>query len=163
VVLVTNLLTRALRIAKKEGYISLVKKSVLYFLEKGINVQLIGYIRVALAKRRLKRCISKINGIDDALNFVYSFKFLGIHIKPAQVKEEIEKLLRLLQKHRLETVLEMGTENGGTLFLFSHIASPNATLIGIDLPRKPFWRRLSEVESTSLQILRLYEAKNIPY
>ena len=36
--------------------------------------------------------------------------------------------------------MEIGTENGGALFLFSHVASANATLISIDLSRGSFGR-----------------------
>jgi len=103
-----------------------------------INIPFIGYIRVTLCKHKLKRHLSKTTTLNDALDYAFSFKFLGIHIKPAQIKDEIKEFLKLLQKRRLDTILEIGTANGGTLFLFSHVASTNATLISIDLPRGPF-------------------------
>jgi len=82
--------------------------------------------------------MSSIHEVDDALNFAFSFKFLGINLKPAQVKEEIKELLRLIRKHRLETILEIGTERGGTLFLFARVSSPDAKIISIDLPSGRF-------------------------
>ena len=133
-----DLLTKALQVFKKEGVVSLIKKSAIYILWQIVNVPLIGYIRITLCKHKIKKFLGKIHGLDDALHFTFSFKFLGIHIKPAQVKDEIKELSCQLQKRRLETILEIGTENGGTLFLFSHTASPNATLISIDLPGGPF-------------------------
>jgi cephalosporin hydroxylase len=47
-------------------------------------------------------------------------------------------LLKLLSKLRPKTLLEIGTANGGTLFLFCQIASPTATIISVDLPSGPF-------------------------
>ena len=54
-------------------------------------------------------------------------------IRPAQVREEILQLLMLLKKINLNYILEIGTDKGGTLFLFSKIASKNATIISVDL------------------------------
>jgi len=41
-------------------------------------------------------------------------------------------------RNRYEGVLEIGTACGGTLFLFSHVASEDATIISIDLPGGKF-------------------------
>jgi predicted O-methyltransferase YrrM len=133
-----SLSSNVLRVAREEGTSSLAKKSIIYTFERIMNIQLIGYIRVILCKRKLKKCFSKIRGIDDALEFVFAFKFLGISIKPAQVKEEITQLLKLLAKLQPKIVCEIGTAGGGTLFLFSRVSSPSSTIISIDLPGGPF-------------------------
>ncbi|MGQ9691608.1 MAG: class I SAM-dependent methyltransferase [Thermoproteota archaeon] len=135
---IMDLWTKALRVVREEGIPSLIKKSTIQILKGIINTPLIGYVRVTLCKHKLKRYHAKIHGLDDTLDLAFSFKFLGIRIKPAQVKEEIYEFIGLLQKHRPKVTLEIGTANGGTLFLFSHIAPPNATLISIDLPGGPF-------------------------
>ena len=51
---------------------------------------------------------------------------------------EIKILLGILKKVKPKTVLEIGSSFGGTLFLFSRIASPDGTIITIDLPEGPF-------------------------
>ena len=67
-------------------------------------------------------------------------------INAVQNKSEILKLLKLLKGRSPRLVIEIGTLNGGTLFLFSHVASDNARLISIDLPGGihgggyPFWK-----------------------
>jgi predicted O-methyltransferase YrrM len=37
----------------------------------------------------------------------------------------------------MRAVLEIGTERGGTLFLFTRAADPEAKLVSIDLPSGP--------------------------
>jgi len=46
--------------------------------------------------------------------------------------------MKILEKRRPKTVLEIGTANGGTLYLWTKVASPDAILISIDLPGGPF-------------------------
>lgn len=85
-------------------------------------------------------CLFKIKkynqdcGIDKLVDFVFT-ECWGL-IQPSQIREEILKLLIVLNKMKPTFVLEIGTgRNGGTLFLFSRIASEDATIISIDLPR----------------------------
>ncbi len=51
-----------------------------------------------------------------------------------QVKSEILALCKLVEQRKPRFVLEIGTANGGSLFLFSKLAHPEATIISIDLP-----------------------------
>src|SRR6185312_12547400 len=81
-----------------------------------------------------QRCKS----IDEFLDLSYSFNFDGYTIEPFQRRDEIQKLLHILDINKPKTVLEIGTANGGTLFLFCKIAAPDATIISIDLPNGPF-------------------------
>lgn len=71
----------------------------------------------------------------DALFLVdYLFtRFFGL-LKPSQVRSEITNLAKVVEELKPKTVLEVGTNKGGTLFLFSRLADPDATLISVDLP-----------------------------
>jgi cephalosporin hydroxylase len=133
-----SLTSQALQTAKQEGYACLVKKTVRYIFTKIANTWPVGYARVSMSRHKLRKSLIRLHELDDIIDFAFSFRCLGISITPAQVKWEIEGFLRLLYKLRLETVLEIGTENGGTLFLFSRIASSNAALLSIDLPEGSF-------------------------
>ncbi len=55
-------------------------------------------------------------------------------IRPQQIKSEILSLLRILKQVRPKYILEIGTADGGTLFLYTRIATKDAILISIDLP-----------------------------
>lgn len=54
--------------------------------------------------------------------------------KPLQVASEIDRLLEIVHRHRPRRLLEIGTANGGTLFLFARASRPDAQLISLDLP-----------------------------
>ena len=96
-------------------------------------------INIALNYTDLGRILSIIAAIKLRKRAVkYSFWFVHISIRPAQIKEEIIKLLQFLAKLQPIAVCEIGTAGGGTLFLFSRVSQPDATIISIDLPGGPF-------------------------
>lgn len=55
-----------------------------------------------------------------------------------QRSSEISDLLEILQRSPPRVVVEIGTASGGTLFLLSRVASPDAHLVSIDLYRGRF-------------------------
>lgn len=72
--------------------------------------------------------------IKKAVDFTFSFNYVGVSIKPAQIRDEITKLLNCIRNNKPRVILEIGTAGGGTLFLFTRIADPEAIIISIDLP-----------------------------
>ena len=86
----------------------------------------------------LNNLIEKINNVSDAVEFAYSFQYFGFSIKTGQVKYEIFKLLEVLKDLNPKTILEIGTAGGGSLFLFTSISDPKATIISVDLPGGSF-------------------------
>ena len=97
-----------------------------------------------LQSKKLKHEKGKLRSIKDFVNFAFNFytgikiKGLKLTIQPAQIKEEILQLLEILAKMKPKNLLEIGTANGGTLFLFCQIAHPEAKIISIDLPGGEF-------------------------
>jgi hypothetical protein len=59
-------------------------------------------------------------------------------IKPLQVPDELRRLVGMIAQLRPKAVLEIGTCGGGTLWLWCQLASPDATIISVDLPRGNF-------------------------
>lgn len=57
---------------------------------------------------------------------------------PLQVSSEILLLMELVASAKPKTVLEIGTANGGTLFLLARSAPSDAHLISLDLPAGEF-------------------------
>ena len=64
----------------------------------------------------------------------YADNAFGQLIRPLQVRSEIRALLEVVERKKPKTVLEIGTANGGTLFLWSRVAAPDAHLVSVDLP-----------------------------
>lgn len=82
----------------------------------------------------------RVRGLNGLVDFSYRFSFLGVSFKPVQLHSEITELLGILQKRKIHAMLEIGTDSGGTLFLFSHVSAPDAKIISINLP----WSTLNE-------------------
>lgn len=55
-----------------------------------------------------------------------------------QKQSEFESLLSLLAKNRPQSVMEIGTANGGTLFALAHVALDEAKITSVDLPNGDF-------------------------
>jgi predicted O-methyltransferase YrrM len=70
------------------------------------------------------------------------------------------ELLNILARRSPKYVLEIGTWDGGTLFLFAQIAAPDATVISVDLPeelarwRIPFFKSFAKSPAQNVVVLR---------
>src|SRR5581483_2730222 len=69
---------------------------------------------------------------DSVIEFLFSPK--GSLIRPWQFREEITSLAKVYEKQKALAMLEIGTANGGTLFMHSKLAANNALIISLDLP-----------------------------
>jgi hypothetical protein len=113
----------------------------------GVRKKFYGLMGRLLCKtfiERLKEGAAKCETVTDYVDFVFSFEFRILNIlrfpiiKPAQIKWEILSLLKVLADLKPKAVIEIGTASGGTLFLWTRVADPEATIISIDLPGGPF-------------------------
>ncbi len=95
-----------------------------------------------------------------SLLFGYGDAFL----RPFQIQGELASLLTEVRRLNPRTVLEIGTCSGGTLYLWTRLAQPDATILSIDLPggkfgggyslfRKALYRRFARRDQ-SLHLLR---------
>jgi predicted O-methyltransferase YrrM len=107
---------------------------------------------VRRAVRDLRREVSKEHSPSEWFEFACSFqdRFLfarrRISIAPSQIKSEFLQLLENIRSLQLRRILEIGTANGGTIFLLARAALRDATLVTVDLPAKgqphgyPSWK-----------------------
>ena len=51
---------------------------------------------------------------------------------------ELSPLISLLKKRKLNTIVEIGTAKGGTLYIWCKISQPDALITSIDMPGGPF-------------------------
>lgn len=77
-----------------------------------------------------------------------AFEAQGGLVRPLQVRSEILRALQMANQRKIRRVMEIGTAKGGTLFLHSKIAEPDALLVSVDLPGGQYgggyvpWRRM---------------------
>jgi predicted O-methyltransferase YrrM len=71
--------------------------------------------------------------VDDWVEFAFHSPFV-----PDQLRDEIAAFIEQIAARRPQAVLEVGTEMGGTLFLLTLAASPDATIISVDMPVRGF-------------------------
>jgi cephalosporin hydroxylase len=110
----------AVDVLRGEGLNSLVSKSL---RSPGVIV------RTTRCRRRLRDRKSDLS-IEQHVDFAMDFK----DIAPFQIRSELVRMLEVVQKARPRTIVEIGTANGGTLFLFCCVAEDDGTLISLDLP-----------------------------
>ena len=74
-----------------------------------------------------------------------------------QKVKELYPLICLLKKRKLRTVVEIGTQKGGTLYAWCKVAEPDALIVSIDLPGGPFGGGYSLKD---MKRFRTYKRKN---
>jgi len=129
-ILILKYVDSAITIFREKGILELIER-FLYFITK-IFIDIF-YIPILFL--RIKN-FYKIHDLKKLINFVFEENWKVL--KPSQIREEILELLIILNKIKPKFIIEIGTCRGGTLFLFSQIASENASLISIDLPKGKF-------------------------
>ena len=96
-------------------------------------------------KQKFLREAAKEESIDYYLDLLYTKYYY--FISPWQSRVEVTALLDLIKKLNPSTIAEIGTANGGSLFLFSRLAAPHARIVSVDLPNVKFgggyknWRK----------------------
>lgn len=92
------------------------------------------------------------------------FNYSNGFLKPFQLEGELACLLEDVRRLDPQTVVEIGTAAGGTLYLWTRLARPDALIVSIDLPggqfgggyiplRTPLYRRFAR-ERQTLHLLR---------
>jgi cephalosporin hydroxylase len=85
------------------------------------------------AMRALRAGAAGATGAAEQIELVKGFKYGGITITSWQVDSEITGLLELLERERPRTVLDIGTADGGTLFLMTRAVADDALIVSVDL------------------------------
>jgi predicted O-methyltransferase YrrM len=120
-----QLLDRARWTAREEGLVAFGRKAFRYPLRS---------LFVRGASKALKDGRRRVQTPEQLYDFVSTFNYRGITITSWQRKAEIVDLLRLLDKTRPRRMVEIGTAMGGTLFMLTQVAAPDATIVSVDLP-----------------------------
>lgn len=86
----------------------------------------------ALRVRRQLRALPSDLPLGEALELARGLEWPGGRLRPTQATDEILWLLGLLEERRPSTIVEIGTDEGGTLFLWTRVAAPDASLVAVD-------------------------------
>lgn len=97
-------------------------------------------IAASFLRKKRRQCKTPLDHLNVCYNIFHHLPWnhIGWPIAPAQVKEEILVLLNMLREQKVQAMLEIGTANGGTLYLFSQMIGSNAKIISLDLPSGRF-------------------------
>lgn len=81
----------------------------------------------------LRRLTDDCTSLDDLVEVVSAVN----RFRPMQKKTEIVGLLQLIRELRPKTLLEIGSANGGTLFLLTRVSEPDAEIVSLDFYHTP--------------------------
>jgi cephalosporin hydroxylase len=115
---------RALSVFREEGVGSLFSK--LFHTPEN-------FARTARCRRQLKS-LNRDASVEELVDFVYQCD----GIDAIQIHSELIQMLEAVKKRKPQTVVEVGTANGGTLLLLCCLAQNDATVASIDLPGGKF-------------------------
>jgi len=87
-----------------------------------------------VAARILRKRAALTSTVPELVELAIDFRVGNVGVAAMQVRQEIIALAEEVRARRPQTVLEIGTAKGGTLFLFSRLAAQSATLLSVDLP-----------------------------
>lgn len=96
----------------------------------------VGWMGHAQARKRLNKLAQEADTLEKSMDLAYSFEGLGVDIHPMQYRAELQGLADKAKTVSPKVVVEIGPGHGGTMFVLSRIASPEATLVTMDLPAK---------------------------
>lgn len=101
----------------------------------------VNFISQILIKRGFGRLVKKIKELEPMAHeevVAFLFSKQAALITPWQFREELTLLASEVERLQPKVILEIGTANGGTLFMSSRLADENALIISIDLPGGDF-------------------------
>jgi len=116
-------ITTTLRTLRTEGLGSLVRKMGQYFHQ---IFRALSYCMFNSAK------VPGHGSVEDIVDHAQTAA-QGL-IAPGQVRSEIIRLANIVKTLRPQNILEIGTANGGTFYIWTQVAPAGARLISIDLP-----------------------------
>src|SRR5262249_48993027 len=99
------------------------------------------------AVRVLRRAADAVVTPEEAFEYANAFRVGVVVIPPVQIRRELLALAELITMAKAARVVEIGTAGGGTFFVLTRCATPDARLVTVDLapstrPRSPLIRAM---------------------
>ena len=129
-------------------YESLKNLAVKYkFMDELLSKNIFIKIFYILAEIDFKKKLAKCKKLEDYIHLALNYTFSPIKTLPPMIvitalqrEYEIKEFSKIILKMKAKNILEIGTANGGTLFLLSRFSDPNALIMTMDLPESFFFR-----------------------
>lgn len=101
---------------------------------KSIRQSARGVAQSLLFDRLVQRI--KTSGPMSDPNAIFEYAARGNFgiISPIQSRVELVAALKVVQQLQPRTTMELGTANGGTLFMLTRVSAPDALILSLDLP-----------------------------
>ena len=148
----TQIVKTAINQFREKGFSATALKSLNYIYQHGLFF---------LQANKFSTCSTR-EELPGVLNL--AFRRFNEALMPRQKEPEVTALMHRVFKKQPMTMLEIGTDKGGNLFLLSKVVSPQCTIISIDLPNGEYgggyayWRsflyRKFAVNKQSIFLLR---------
>jgi predicted O-methyltransferase YrrM len=130
----------------------------------GPTVGPLGRLRYRVGRRRaaarfsslLRQTAERATTPEELFDAASSLELEELSIVPIQVRAEIVALLALLRAEQPRRVLEIGTANGGTLYLVAWASAADARIVSLDIRQfNPLQRRIFESFGRGSQQVRI--------
>jgi cephalosporin hydroxylase len=109
-----------------------IKRKIVGMVDRVLHEPFVAKTLGKILSRRAPTGISNNNLLAVTRHSFLKFPLNRYNIWPQQVDEEILELMSIIRDFGPKVVLEIGTARGGTLFMFTRIVDPRATLISLD-------------------------------
>lgn len=129
-------LDRVVNAIKREGATQATRIAAGAGLQKLLTVQPIDELCYQYSLRQLQSLQSNEEDVDSILDTAYQFSGVGQYrtIAPIQVRAELASVVQFIAAHEPTTVLEIGTDNGGTFYTWCRGLESTDTVLSLDLP-----------------------------
>lgn len=145
-----DIVNRAANIYSRSGLPALIFYSLrypLYHINKKLNIlklfysiSLVDTICYSVSIELLHRHMENEETIDDIIHTTQKYSGYGNYksIDAAQVTFELRELAELVDSSDPKTIMEIGTKNGGTLYVWTRYFDSTERVISLDLPGGEF-------------------------
>lgn len=155
---------QAHEIWSKEGTLTLLRKGGRFIETREWQLPVLDRLCLHLSNRQLQRRIVNENSLDDMLDTIGTYyrpqgAYRGFgpyrSLRARQTRTELRSMAEVVKAHDPDTILEIGTSKGGSLYMWVRSAVPDFA-ISLDIDhhgRKPLFKEYCNVTGTDLRCI----------
>lgn len=129
---------RGLNLLQQRKYATFLKRVLLFLIRQfKIGRKLLCWYSMGEITERMENETGSLESILDTL-FIETPGVYPYHLTISQIREEIEILAEKTYALKPETIVEIGTKNGGTLYVWSRYFNQARQIVSVDLPGGKF-------------------------